>query len=116
MALSPQAMTIAVVYVILTFVSTGIAITQDGFGVSVVLGFLFSSLFIALVVYDTLCLTQGDCGVWSWIRTALYLIVPTIALIVSIFLFVNRKEQKSSDGIVVLYDASSMGVREETTT
>lgn len=114
MALSPQAMTIAVVYVLLAFVSTGIAITQEGFGVSVVLGFLFSSLLIALVVYDTLCLTQGDCGVWSWIRTALYLFIPTVALIISIFSLFKRKDKKS-DGIVVLYDASTMGVREETT-
>ena len=92
---SPQAIVILVVYAlsIITTLVTGIA--KYGFNAWTVIGLLFSILFMALSVYDTHCLTSGNCTVWSWIRTGIYVLMPIILLILWMFSFGKDKEKTS---------------------
>ena len=39
---------------------------------------------IALLIYDTDCLTSGNCNIWSWIRTVLYAILPVLGIVLTI--------------------------------
>jgi hypothetical protein len=83
--MTPQAITILVVYIIILIIALIGSITSKTFNVWSALGFVIYFLFIALVAYDTNCLTVGDCGVWSWIRTVFYILAPVISIITLIF-------------------------------
>lgn len=51
--------------------------------IAYIISLIIMALLITLIVYDTNCLTAGQCNTWSWIRTALYIILPIISLVLS---------------------------------
>jgi hypothetical protein len=97
--MSPQAYTIAGVYLVLTLV---MAIALIKIGQKLVAAFLFIGhvLFTALLAYDTNCLSSGNCGVWSWIRTAFYIICPLLLTFMLLMALstgkINQSEEQQS--------------------
>ena len=60
--------------------------------IAYIISLIIMALLITLIVYDTNCLTAGQCNTWSWIRTALYVILPIISLVLStVALFMSLK-------------------------
>jgi hypothetical protein len=59
-------------------------------------------MFYVLILYDTNCLTKGECFVWSWIRTILYAILPIIYIYYMIWFMteVKRNEVKSENKFI----------------
>lgn len=92
--MSAQAWTVAIVYILLCIIGVIAAIKAGKFTASYVIGLLVTLLFIGLLTYDTACLTAGNCGIWSWIRTILYILSPVIAI--SLFVISFFTEKKSS--------------------
>ena len=43
-------------------------------------------VYVVFMVFDTNCLVMGQCGVYAWIRTVLWSIVPLIAIIIFVVL------------------------------
>jgi ABC-type dipeptide/oligopeptide/nickel transport system permease component len=107
MALSAQAYVIIGVYalcIIVGIIMTIVSAIKDrkstdsqagttAIGViSYIISLIIMVLLITLIVYDTNCLTAGQCNTWSWVRTALYIILPIISLVLStIALFMSFK-------------------------
>ncbi len=83
--MSIQAWMVLGVYVLLLIISFITAIVKKAFNASFLVGFIFSIGFVALMTYDTACLTHGTCDVWSWIRSVLWIIFPVIFLIFYLF-------------------------------
>jgi hypothetical protein len=52
-----------------------------------VIAFFIWIAMIALLIYDTDCLTTGNCNIWSWIRTVLYAILPVLGIVLTIIGF-----------------------------
>jgi hypothetical protein len=79
---SVPATILAIIYVIYTVLNVTLAVRDKKFGI----GFVFATaLWIAialLIVYDTACLTSGQCTVWSWVRTVLYAIIPILIIVI----------------------------------
>jgi uncharacterized membrane protein YesL len=97
--MSPQTYIIAIVYTLILIISTGTTWKQNGFSMSLLLGFILSLAFVVLLAYDTLCLTQGNCGVWSWIRTVIYIIIPVIAMITWIVMLFKKDDPNTNNVI-----------------
>lgn len=96
MQLSPQAWTITIVYGILTIVFIVTLIKQ--FSLYTVFAFIIWIVYYGIEVYDTNCLTVGECSVWSWIRTAFNILIPSIIIIImTIALFTGRFEQEEQE-------------------
>jgi hypothetical protein len=91
MKLSGPAKVLAIVYLILTTISVIAMILQKTFSVFTTLGTLLWLATASLIVYDTHCLTAGNCTTWSIIRTVLYLIIPVITIIVMLFALFQMK-------------------------
>lgn len=89
--MSPQALVIAIVYALVILLSIIGMIQQKQLGVSAFFGLLLGIAFAWLIVYDTDCLTQGQCTVWSWIRTMLYVLFPVLMLILVAIGFVSAR-------------------------
>lgn len=79
--LSTQAIIVAIVYFTLLIIGFIGAIVTKQMSIWSVVGFLISTCLGLLVIYDTNCLTQGGCSIWSTIRTILYVFMPIIILI-----------------------------------
>lgn len=92
MMLTKQAWILAIVYILSTIIGLIMTIKARAFNAFSFIGLLFSLGFIALLVYDTQCLTSGNCTVWSWIRTILYVFFPTIGLIATAFALFSGKK------------------------
>lgn len=54
-------------------------------------------LFVAITTYDTECLVEGKCIIWSWIRSVIYMIIPVIIII--IYLYALAASSKSKNAI-----------------
>lgn len=93
--LSKQAMVVAVVYVLSLLVGLVASISAKKFSFATVLSFLMGLGFAALVTYDTACLTAGNCGTWSWVRTFLYVLFPAIGVVAAIFALFSGKGLKA---------------------
>jgi hypothetical protein len=93
--ISVQSVIIAIVYILCLIVGLLTIIKQNKVSVGSIIGMLFCLGFIALLVYDTNCLTNGACGVWSWIRTILYIIFPIIGLIIALVALVKPKKEEN---------------------
>lgn len=52
---------------------------------------ILALLMVALVVYDTNCLTSGNCVVWSWIRSLWMALGNVLFIIISIMFMVKTK-------------------------
>jgi uncharacterized membrane protein YozB (DUF420 family) len=80
--MSPQAILVFSVLFILTTLSTIIMIKGNVETHRIVISTLAWLAFALLVAFDTNCLTYGQCDIYSWIRTTLYIIIPIIAIII----------------------------------
>lgn len=96
--LSFQANLLAIVYIIIIVIAIITTIIQDiklnKSGLitswvifSQIIGLFIWLIFVVLLIYDTDCLTTGNCNVWSWIRTILYLILPVLGIVFTILGF-----------------------------
>ncbi len=95
--MSTQSLLVIIIYSLCLLIAFIVSIVKKTINLTGVLGFIFSFLYIALLAYDTNCLTEGQCGTWSWIRTILYLIFPTIILILfMISIFKNKKIEEKT--------------------
>lgn len=94
MSLSPQSITLLVVYILLMVIALILNIKAKQFTAGSIVGLIFTSLFLVLTVYDTNCLTSGSCGIWSWVRTVIYLIIPVLALIFMALSLFKKKDEK----------------------
>jgi hypothetical protein len=96
--LSSQAWVIAIVYAICIVVGVITSMATQGFNGGTVIAVLFGAIYLAISVYDTHCLTAGGCAVWSWIRTVMYIIFPTIIIIGLMHWMIKyRKDDDGSD-------------------
>lgn len=94
--LSIQAMILAIIYVIVIVLMIIAAImdavktrkagiiTPAWVVFTQVIAFFIWFATIALLIYDTDCLTSGNCNIWSWIRTVLYAILPVLGIVLTI--------------------------------
>ena len=72
-----QAWIILAVYLIVALILSGTALAQGTAGALVALIVLIViGLTGLLLAYDTNCLSAGECNVWSWIRTFLFILNP----------------------------------------
>lgn len=92
MNISAQAYTILIVYIVLILVIAITGAVKSGVTVAGVFSTIFAMCWTALLAYDTACLSDNNCGVWSWIRTVLYIIVPCILLITIMVGFASSKK------------------------
>lgn len=69
---------------------------HDVRSVYVIINVLVGLAVALLLTYDINCLVVGNCNVWSWIRTVLYLItvISYIAIIILILVHETPKEKK----------------------
>lgn len=94
--LSPQAITLAVIYSLVLFIMVFITFWFRMFTPMSVLNFFITIMFFVLILYDTNCLTKGECYVWSWIRTILYAITPIVFICYMIWLLTMIKRDEIS--------------------
>lgn len=99
--MSIQAWMVLGVYVLLLIISFITAIIQKTFNASFLIGFIFSIGFVALMTYDTACLTHGSCDIWSWIRSVLWIIFPVIFMIYYFFSLGQKKTEEVKTPVVV---------------
>jgi len=84
LGLSPQAIILAVIHIAVLVIAIIYAV-KTHVASNLPVPVIVFVVLTALLVYDTNCLTQGTCGVWSWVRTILYCIGPvTLILLVLI--------------------------------
>jgi protein-S-isoprenylcysteine O-methyltransferase Ste14 len=95
MALTTQALVLAIVYVLSVVIGLIMTIKAGAFNAAAFVGVLVTLAFIALLVYDTQCLTVGNCTTWSWVRTVLYVFFPALSLIVGAFALFQGKQMQA---------------------
>ncbi len=76
-----QSIIIAIVYVLVFMLTVIVQIRAKMLTPFIILTGLVYFAFVALLIYDTLCLTTGGCSVWRWIRTALSILIPVVIVI-----------------------------------
>ena len=94
--ISAQSVIIAIVYILCLIVAIVAIIKQNMLTIGSGVVIIFYLAFIALLVYDTNCLTKGTCGTWSWIRTILYVIFPIISLIAALIALLKTNENEKN--------------------
>jgi hypothetical protein len=106
MTFSIQSYVIAIVYLICLVIFTVIgiiaipAVFRTAKMVSIImLTFFILVGFIVLLAFDTNCLTEGGCSIWSWIRTVLNLIIPILFVVMVIIALVNIKKMQSENNV-----------------
>jgi hypothetical protein len=92
--ISYQAIIVLIVYFLVLLVSFIGTVKKVKFTFRVFVSLLVSLFIIVLLVYDTNCLTEGTCNIWSWVRTIIYCIFPVIALIFLFIAFFSKEEPK----------------------
>jgi hypothetical protein len=98
--LSVQAWIIMSIYIISAIMSLVMMIKMH-IPIYITLLFVFIWLItIPLLTYDTHCLTDGPCGVWSWIRTVLYCITPVVVILTSLFSG-SKSSEESQEGVTI---------------
>jgi hypothetical protein len=97
MELTRQSYLVGIVYVVMIFIGTGITLKASKFTaesvVYAIVGLIISLAYSALIVYDTNCLTIGNCGVWSWVRSIFYVMIPVIIIIMMILSLVKKDDK-----------------------
>jgi hypothetical protein len=92
--LSAQAILVGVVLLILQIIML-ISLFLAKAGWLTVMGAVFGGIIVlALWIYDTNCLTAGNCGVWSWIRTIFVVLIQLWSIIMAIVAMVAVKQLK----------------------
>ncbi len=101
MQLSKQAWTLAIVYIICLIVNIISLIVDGSFSVGIAIGLIVVIAHMALIVFDTACLTVGSCNIWSWVRTVLFVILPVIITIVILVSLTQGKKSNENKQINV---------------
>lgn len=89
--LTPQSILLSIVLGILTLVAavgTFMNYTEES-----LIGLILWIVVFAAVIYDTECISRGNCGTWSWIRTVIWSIVPIFVIVVLIMAMVKNKRR-----------------------
>lgn len=94
MKLSSQAITLIVIYFLLTLVAMVSSVYHKTFSAGSIVGLILWLLIAAVFVYDTNCLTYGSCDVWSWVRTILYGIIPLFVMLLILYILLTSKSDK----------------------
>lgn len=99
--LSPQSILLTVVLGVLTLVAavaTFLNYTEES-----LLGLIIWVAIFAILIYDTECLVTGSCGMWSWVRTVLWSIIPIFVIVVLIMAMVrNRRRMEESSRRIMM--------------
>lgn len=93
--MSPQALTIVIVYAIVIITGIVGTIMSKKLNAFSVIGFIMSIGMAALLTYDTNCLSVGNCGIWSWVRTGFYIFIPVVMILLFIFAIFKKDEPAS---------------------
>ncbi len=91
--MSPQALTIVIVYAIIIIIGLVGTIMSKKLNAFSVIGFIMSVGMAALLTYDTNCLSVGNCGIWSWIRTGFYIFMPVVMILLFIFAIFKKEPE-----------------------
>lgn len=95
MGISVQAWVILVVYAIVTVVAIVAMFMQ--FNIWYLIPFVIWLIHYGIQVYDTNCLTVGNCSVWSWIRTIFNIIGPILLVILVIYSFATKDRSNDEE-------------------
>lgn len=61
-----------------------------------------------LLTYDTNCLVVGKCSIWSWIRSALYMLMTFISVVLIVYaIVVEKKNQQKINTEITQEDTAS---------
>jgi len=98
-----QAYILAIVYFILIIVSLIVGLINGTvelafklYPFKTLLALVIYIAMLSLIVYDTNCLSTGDCHIWTWVRLVLYSILPILSIIM---IFVSLFSDKLSNEI-----------------
>lgn len=101
MDISIQAKILAIIYLIVTSLSVlGALVSRTISWQGIIMTMIWLAL-AALIVYDTHCLTSGQCSTWSSIRTVIYSIIPVLAIITMLMAVFPSSQQESEQVVVV---------------
>jgi len=84
MAWSTQAIIIMIVYTLAALALGGLIGMKGSIGTGI--GIAVATLLTGMLLsFDTNCLTENNCNIWSWVRSIIFLIQPLalIGLIIS---------------------------------
>ena len=101
MDISIQAKILAIIYLIVTSLSVlGALVSRTVSWQGIIMTLIWLAL-AALIVYDTHCLTSGNCNSWSSIRTVLYSIMPVLAIVTMLLAMFPSSQQETEKVVVV---------------
>jgi type VI protein secretion system component VasK len=78
--MSFQSWTILTVSIIHTITLLVIVLVMDAFNWITAAALGISIILMAVYVFDTNCLTSGNCNIWSWVRTIFYVIILLLSI------------------------------------
>jgi hypothetical protein len=103
--MSAHSYILAIIYFLVIVLGLSLSIKTHTIGLNIIPITLIVIVFAILIVYDTNCLTSGNCTIWSLIRTIIYAILPILAVIsLTISLF-----QKSQAKIRIIQEEPKLG-------
>ena len=98
MGLSFQAIIIAVIYAILTVVYVLAARPYNTLPkLQIAIGSVVWFIYVFMMIYDTNCLVNGHCVVWAWIRTVVYIILPTVMMILLLTIWKSGSKKAAEE-------------------
>lgn len=98
MGLSFQAIIIAVIYAILTVVYVLAARPYNTLPkVQIAIGSVVWFIYVFMMIYDTNCLVNGNCVVWAWIRTVMYVLIPIVIVILLLTIWKSDSKEKAKE-------------------
>ena len=100
--LSAQAVTLVIVYGISLLLGVGWTVKQGAFNAPTAVGYAVTLLWLVVLVYETNCLTTGDCGAYSWLRTIMLIAIPaaTVVSFPVVLAWAQRMNQQQADKAV----------------
>ena len=102
MNISIQAKILAIIYLIVTSLSVlGALVSRTISWEGTIMTLIWLAL-AALIVYDTHCLTSGQCNTWSSIRTVIYSIIPVLAIITMLIAVFPSSQQETTEQVLVV--------------
>jgi hypothetical protein len=113
---STQAVTVAVINGILCVIVIFLAFSNLGMSSTSFVLTISMIVYVAFMVFDTNCLVMGQCGVYAWVRTALWSIIPLIAIIIFVVFGIFTTVKKVDTKVVKQVDENTQQVTTPATT
>ena len=107
---STQAVTVAVINGILCVIVIFLAFSNLGMSSTSFVLTISMIVYVAFMVFDTNCLVMGQCGVYAWVRTALWSIIPLIAIIIFVVFGIFTTVKKVDTKVVKQVDENTQQV------